>query len=219
MTKAVSTLLVLLLMFPPGALADAGEPPIPVVAQTGTGPTQSAWDRVADLPAGSRLKLLFTNGTEVTGTVVEVNSDSVVLRDNEAGPSGLRTKEAVSLREGITFARSDVAEAMVVAMARRYVAPGQTDPVAVRHVVTALGAGQRVDVNTANQRRRARIESIDEDSFTIARGSESERIAYRDVREIKAATMRGHTKALIITGAVVGAMMLITLAKLAYGNY
>jgi len=40
-----------------------------MAAQTGTGPTQTVWYRVDGLPPDTRLKLVFTNGTEVTGTV------------------------------------------------------------------------------------------------------------------------------------------------------
>ena len=171
-------------------------------------PQTGVWDNVRGLPPGTRLKLSVTNGTEVTGTVVDTTPDSVVLTDNEPGRSGLRTKDAVSLRGNVTSMRSDVAEVMVVAMARRYVARGETDITAVRHVVTALGIGNRVDVNTANERVRARIQSIDRDSFMVVRGSSSEQIAYQDVREVKSATMRGYTKALIAVGAAFGAAML-----------
>jgi hypothetical protein len=68
------------------------------------------WNNVQGLPPGTRLRLLFTNGTEVTGTVVETKADSVVLTDNEPGKSGLRTKDAVSLRGNMTFSRPDIAE-------------------------------------------------------------------------------------------------------------
>ena len=106
----------------------------------------------------------------------------------------------------------------MVSMAKRYVARGDKNIAAVRHVVTALGAGSKVDVNLGNDRFRGTIQSIQPDSFTVIRGSSTpDRITYQDVREIKSASMRGSTKALIIAGAAVGAMVLAYAASLSCG--
>ena len=53
------------------------------------------WDTLLPLPPGTRLRLLFRDGSEVTGTLVETRADAVVMSDNEeAGPESRLLRES-----------------------------------------------------------------------------------------------------------------------------
>jgi hypothetical protein len=164
------------------------------------------WDAVQGLPPGTRLKLAFHDGSEVTGTVVETRADAVVMDDNHSGRAGIKTPPGSSLRDTLTFTRSDVTTVSVLMVPTTYSASGTPDVVAVRHVITALGIGRKIDLQTTRSTRfrRATIRSFDQNGFTVVQGfrSPAESIAYSDVRQVRSAGMHGFVKTVII-GAVV----------------
>lgn len=162
-----------------------------------------AWDSVQGLLPGTRLKLTFNDGSEVTGTVVETRADAVVMNDNQPGRAGLKTPRGSSLRDKLTFTRSDVATVSVLKVPTRYRASGSPDAVAVRHVVTALGIGKKIDLKTTSSMwgsQRGTIRSIEQDGFRVVRGfrAPADFVAYSDVDQVEAAGLPWALKAAII---------------------
>lgn len=93
------------------------------------------------------------------------------------------------------------------------------DANAVRDVVTALGVGKNVRLETLDGRGgKGRILAIGEQSFTWRRNGENEEIPFRDVSEIRGAGMHWGVKAGIIAGTVFGAMLAIIAICYAGGN-
>lgn len=86
------------------ALASIMSVPSGIVAQAT--PQADVWGTVQGLPPGTRLTLALSNGDGVTGTVVETTAASVVMSENEAGPTGFRTREGVSRNGAVSFERS-----------------------------------------------------------------------------------------------------------------
>ena len=88
-----------------------------LLAAPGSGLAQAAgpWNNVRGLPAGSRLKLVLTNGSELTGTVVSTTDDRVIMRNIRAGAAGWKreARDAGSPPDQVPFARADVAMASV----------------------------------------------------------------------------------------------------------
>jgi hypothetical protein len=160
------------------------------------------WETIQDLPPGSRLKLVFRNDTEVTGTVVTTSDTAVVLRDNQPGASGLVLpgSQSVSLQANISFPRTEVTGAVVVTMARQYSTDAIPNTESVRYVARELqSANKKIEVRTPSRTVRGSLKSIDQEAL-VFEASDVEPIAIRDVREIKEARMRRLFKGLIIAG-------------------
>ena len=80
----------------------------------------------------------------------------------------------------------------------------------VREVVTALGVGKNVRVETLDGRRaKGRVTAIGQQSFSFRRNGQIEEIPFGDVRELRSAGMHWGVKAGIIAGAAFGAMLAI----------
>ena len=149
------------------------------------------WDTVRDLPPGTQVTIQLRSGSEVRGTVLSTTADMV------------------SLEGGQKLASADVASANVRRMANRY--SSQTPNAnAVRHVITALGIGKNVRLETQGRRTtKGRVTAIGQQSFSFNRNGGAEEIAFSDVRQVRAAGMHWGVKTAIIAGAVFGAMMAI----------
>ena len=90
---------------------------------------------------------------------------------------------------------------------------------AVRQAVVALGIGKTVEVKTTSSKKfRGKIQSIDQDGFTIVHGLEAttDRFAYADVSQVGKAGMRTSYKVLI--GVGVAAAVTIILGVLHAAN-
>ena len=90
-------------------------------------------------------------------------------------------------------------------------ADGAPDVVAVRQVVTALGIGKKIDLKTTSgERLRGRIQSVEQNGFTVVHGSRStaELIAYSAVGQVKPAGMHWAVKAVLIYLGVMAGMAL-----------
>ena len=149
------------------------------------------WDTVRDLPPGTQVTIQLRTGSEVRGTVLST------------------TPDMVSLEGGQKLASADVASANVRRMANRY--SSQTPNAnSVRHVITALGVGKNVRLETlGGPNAKGRITAVGQQSFSFRRDGESEEVAFGDVRQVRAAGMHWGVRTAIIAGAVFGAMMAI----------
>ena len=160
----------------------------------------------------------FNDGSEVTGTVVDTTADAVVMNDYRTGRTGVKTPVGSSLRDKLTFTRSDVATVSVLKVPTRYDAGGAPNVAVVRHVVTALGIGKKIDLKTTRsmQSRRGTIRSIEQDGFRVVQGfrAPADFVAYSDVDQVKAAGMHGFLKRAILipTGYCLVFVILMSLA-------
>ena len=172
-------------------------------------PASKAWDIVRDLPPGTRLRLQLGTGGEVTGSVVSTTPDNVVMKDNVAGRIGVSLTGSNMVDGMLTIARADISSATVERAATQYRADGAPNPNAVRHVVTALGIGKKVRVQTrSGLDAKGTITAVNPDSFVLRRNSRSsETVPFADVNRLGKAGMRGWVKGAIIGGAVVGAVL------------
>lgn len=70
-----------------------------------------AWSVVRDLPAGTRVSLTLTDGAEVTGVVVEVRPDAMVMKETRTQAKTLKATLLTS--EMLLFRRADITKAEV----------------------------------------------------------------------------------------------------------
>jgi len=182
-----------------------------LLAAPGFGLAQAAgpWNNVRGLPAGSRLKLVLTNGSELTGTVVSTTDDRVIMRNIRAGAAGWKreARDAGSPPDQVPFARADVAMASVASVATRLHSDGP-DSEGARWVVRALGVGKKIQVTTATGAVKGKIAAVGDGAFEVSAKPSPVRIAYGDVRDITPTRMRVATKAAIISGAAIGGLVL-----------
>ena len=149
------------------------------------------WDTVRDLPPGTQLTIQLRTGSEVRGAVLSTTADMV------------------SLEGGQKVASADVASASIRRMANRY--SSQTPNAnAVRHVITALGVGKNVRLETLDGRNaKGRITAVGQQSFSFRRDGKPEEVPFGEVRQVRAAGMHWGVKTAIIAGTVFGALMAI----------
>jgi hypothetical protein len=74
----------------------------PAAAQTDS---RNQFDNLAP---GTRVRLTLRDGASVSGRVVSIDAEAVVLREIKTGPSGVRTPGSASLENGLRFERADV---------------------------------------------------------------------------------------------------------------
>ena len=179
------------------------------------------WDAVQHLPPGTRLKLIFRNGTEVTGNVVQTTPDDVTMRENEPGPSGLRLPGSgtVSLRDNITFERVETTDVILVDLATSFESTnGEPNATAVRYIVRTLGVGKKLDFKTGRRHVRAKLVTIGDDFFDVADGPSTLRVPYGDVTAMKPAGLHWGVKTALIGGGIYGGLMLLMLLCYASGS-
>ena len=178
-------------------------------------PLADAWSIVQHLPAGTRVKLTLSDGVEATGSVVKMLADGVVMNNVDTAAKSLKGVRALGASSSLVFRGSDLTMATVVKMATQYSAGrGPTDAVTVRHVVTAIGVGQRVTVRTgASDQRSGQITALDADGFVLRRGSTEERVLYTAPLEVKAGRTLGRGAKIGIGAAVAGAAYLLLLVS------
>jgi hypothetical protein len=142
--RHIALMLIVLLTGPTGVFAQA-----PQVAQG------DVWSVVQDLPTGTRLKLTLSDGAEVTGTVVDIRTDAVVMDEIKTTAKTIKGSiRSAASSDDLVFRRTDVTMAMVVQMATQYSAGGKPpNSGAVRHLIAAAGVGQKVDVKTSDAKK------------------------------------------------------------------
>ena len=93
------------------------------------------------------------------------------------------------------------------------------DANAVREVVTALGVGTNVRLETLDGRRaKGRVTAIDQQSFSLRRDGRIEEVPFGDVIGLREAGMHWGVKAAILAGSVFGAMLVAIGLCYASGN-
>ena len=94
----------------------------------------------------------------------------------------------------------------------KYKANGQVDPVKVRQVAAELGIGKGIQLKLISDRKmKGEIQSLTSDSLVIAdlKKGQIETVPFDDIKEIKGKGMPAWGKALIIGGAVFGALIVV----------
>ncbi len=67
-----------------------------------------SWDSLSSLPAGVKLRLQLTDGSEVVGRLVSVQEDAIVLDRNKVRKGTFSAPAGSSLRDAVTFPRSTI---------------------------------------------------------------------------------------------------------------
>ena len=67
-----------------------------------------SWDALRSMPAGVKLRVSLADGSEVAGQLVVAKADAVVLNRNKVRKGPFTAPAGTSLREPLTFLRSDV---------------------------------------------------------------------------------------------------------------
>ena len=67
-----------------------------------------SWDLLHSMRAGVKLRLSLADGSEVVGQLVAAKADTVVLNRNKVRKGPFRAPAGTSLRDPLTFLRSDV---------------------------------------------------------------------------------------------------------------
>lgn len=89
----------------------------PLRGQETSDPGRAVWDTLVTASSGSRVKLVFRDGTNLVGTLVDVESDTILVSDVVTGPRGVVTRSGSSA-DGLTFRRGDVATATILSVPR-----------------------------------------------------------------------------------------------------
>ena len=74
-------------------------------------PGADTWDKLPRLPSGARVRLVLTDGSEVVGHLVSARAEAVVLERNKVRKGPFTAPTGMSLRDHLTFQRSDVVSA------------------------------------------------------------------------------------------------------------
>jgi hypothetical protein len=151
--------------------------------------------RVDQFGVGANLKVQLVDGKIVKGSVVSVGDNGF----------DLRAKSGDAPRH---IAYNNVNEVKLAKLVYR--AKGTPDPAEARRVVLGLGVGHHIQVKTsAGMEYHGNIQLIDSDSFTMLpdHQSTSVQITFSDVHYVEQ-NMGGTTKALIVVGVVVAAVVI-----------
>ena len=204
MRRALIGFLVLLLI--PGAL------PAPRISAQ-----DDVWTAVRNVPQGSRVRVtLRENGTNITGTLVELREDAIVMKNNAADraflfPSGSR------LRDAVPFGRADVTGAALVEIARSYRRSDPPNTAILRRVASEF-AGQRettlqvrYTINNVNITTKGTIDEVGAESLAIRAGRKRVvRIPYASVVSLQREpfTSTALWKTTVVTGSIIGGLMI-----------
>src|SRR5688572_16321061 len=80
--------------------------------------SDDGWNEVMFAPEGSQVRIGLRDGTELTARLVVARLDVIVIEDIHTGPTGVRTGPGVSLKDGLTIARADVASIALLSTPR-----------------------------------------------------------------------------------------------------
>lgn len=170
--------------------------PIQAVEQVSTG-EDTVWNQLVAARQGSRVRVALRDGSEVTGRLVVVRTDAVVLDEIQTGPSGIRIPPGASLRNGLTFDRADIASIQVLSRTRA-IAPRVASSFEQLSVLVA--PGQKVSVtDTSGTQFFGTIASLSSSSLSVKVGDR-----VRDLREGDVATIRQRRSDSLANGALWG---------------
>ncbi len=156
---------------------------LPVQA-VGQGPNDDGWNRVVSAPEGSRVRIGLRDGTELTARLVVARPDVIVIEDVHTGPTGIRTGPGVSLKDGLTIARADVASIALLSTPRTRGTP--RTPASFDQLQVVVGAGQKINVtDLSGVRYSGTIVSLSSSTLAVRVGN-----SVRQLREGDVATIR-----------------------------
>lgn len=117
----------------------------------GQGPAPPAnattWDRLADAPPGSRVKLTLIGGSVAKGRIVFVKPDAVVLDDLQTGSTGIATTAGAWAGDRLTLPRTEIASVEVLSRPRPEGGPRAGS---FEQLGAIVGPGDKVAVTDAN---------------------------------------------------------------------
>ena len=147
-------------------------------------PTDVDWNRVVSAPEGSRVRIGLRDGTDLTARLVVARQDVVVITDIRTGPTGVRTKAGVSLKDGLTIARADVASIALISIPRTRALP--VTPASFDQLRVLVGAGQTIMITDLSGARYAgTVISLSSSSLAVRVGN-----TVRQLRQEEVATIR-----------------------------
>jgi hypothetical protein len=157
----------------------------------------NSWEELTATPEGSRVRIGLRDGSEVTGRIVVVRTDAVVLDDLQTGPNGVRTPPGSgSVQDGFRFDRADVASVEVLSRARAF--PGVATSFDQLSVLAA--PGQKVSVtDSSGARFTGTIAALSPSTLSVTVGRE-----VRSLRQADIATVRQRRDDSLGNGALWG---------------
>jgi hypothetical protein len=167
--------------------------PLVIALLTAGSPTQlrgedsagqaTAWEQLAATPEGSRVKVGLRDGSEVTGRIVVVRTDAVILDEIQTGPNGVKTPPGSgSIQGGFRFDRANIASVEVLSRARAF--PGVATSFDQLRVLAA--SGQRVSVtDSSGARFVGTIADLSASTLSLKVGRELRHLSENDIATIR----------------------------------
>ena len=124
------------------------------------------WAHLNDVPLGSRVRVtLRDNATNVTGRLVELRDDSIVMRDNVADRThAFRLPAGLTLRDAVPFARAEVTSTSLVEINLPYRSPTTPNAAMTRRVLSQFrGRTKRLEVTYGANRVVGTISEVGDD--------------------------------------------------------
>jgi hypothetical protein len=140
------------------------------------------------------VKLKLKDGAAVTGRIVVVRLDAIVLENIQTGSSGVRTAPGARLGDGLTLQRTDVASIEMLFVPRGVSGPraGSFEQLSV-----LVGTGEKVAVTTtAGTRLSGTIARLSPSTLSVRVGQ-----TLHDLRESDVATVRQRRNDSLANGA------------------
>lgn len=148
--------------------------------------TDDGWDRVVSAPEGSRIRVGLRDGAEVTGRLVVARPDAIVIDNVQTGPAGVRTGPGVSLKDGLTIARADVATIALLSSPRTRGMATTTTPVSFDQLRVLVGAGQKISVTELSGRRYSgTIVDLSSSALALRVGNSVRQLQENDIATIR----------------------------------
>jgi len=110
-------------------------------------PVADVWGTLPKLPAGTLVRLTLSDGAELEGRLVEARADAIVLEGSQLLKGRFQIAAGVSLRDKLTFSRTDVTRVTTEALRRKggrwsrlpaAVAMGALEAVAILYLAHAM---------------------------------------------------------------------------------
>ena len=92
----------------PARRTRSGQTSTPVAQATGAATSDATWAVLSSSGPGTKVRLVLTDGSEVVGQLVTVRADAVVLEKNRVRQGPFSPPAGSSLRDPLTFARTQV---------------------------------------------------------------------------------------------------------------
>jgi hypothetical protein len=155
--------------------------PVRAVDQTSA---DDSWNRIVSAPEGSQVRVRLRDGAEFTARLVVARPDAVVVEDVDTGPTGIRTGPGISLKDGLTIARTDVDSIAVISTPRtRNTA---MTPVSFDQLRVLVAPGQKINVTAlSGARYSGRIVSLSSSTLTVRAGNSLRQLQEGDVAAIR----------------------------------